>query len=157
MFDETTQIAPVNLPELKEKFIEAKRTAESLQAPMSGADDDLDARIAAVKEAWQRENAELLENYDAAATSLTAAETILRDACVAEYERTGEKTFDSDLSVRVNTRLEYDRAKATEWAKDNAPFILVADDKQFKNLDIAKTLDFVEEVKTVSAVISTKL
>lgn len=161
------------IPELKQAFIEAKRAKESMSEFYAEFERDLSVKMETLKAEMEAANAEMLETYWETDAGVIETENELREALKTQYEAAvteykaaierGEeaeepsKQFDSDLSVRVTPSLKYELSDATEWAKENAPIILVADKKQFEGLPIAKMLDFVTEVKTVSAVVSKKL
>lgn len=134
-------------------FIEAKASRRAHDKTVEAVQAELDREIERVKTEHAQKHAEFLQIIKDADEWLVTAETDLRDQLKEWHEASGEKTYDANLSVRVNTTLEYDKTKATAWAKDNAPFILVVDEKQFKDLDIARTLDFVTVKENVVAVI----
>jgi len=146
-----------NILILKANFIKAKRNAELLAEPLKTAKEDLAAIQDAAHRRWMEANAELIDSAMEADDLRNKTEESLREALKLHYEETGEKQFDSDLSVRVLTKLEYETDKANKWARKEAPFLLVVSAKQFEKLAVAPTLDFVEVVESVSAVVSKSL
>lgn len=78
---------------------------------------------------------------------------------VKHYEDTGEKRYDSDLSVRIGQSFLYSADAAIFWAATNAPIMIkeVLDTKAFENYAKTADLKFVDIEEKVTAVISTKL
>lgn len=144
---------------LKNELIDARRTVANFFEPLAAANAALEVEIQAVRDRYNVENAGLLNSANVAGKNLEAAENALRNALIEWYEEHGEKTFDKELSVRVSTKFIYEEQKAVEWAEKNAPIMIVhtIDKKAFESLPATKTLDFVEEKETVTAVVAKTL
>jgi hypothetical protein len=144
---------------LKQQYISAKSHRAEFQEPYDSVIKRREAEKADIDVKYAEQNAELFGEYDAARLNESAAENTLREALKAWHDETGEKTFDEDLSVRVNASLFYENSKAVEWAEKNAPFLIekTVDKKQFEVIALAKDLDFVTVEKKVTAVVSKKL
>ena len=102
---------------------------------------------------WSKANAELLAEHDAMIDKSGEVETQLRTAVIEAYQANpSSKTVAPGLSVRINTGLKYDPAKALDWAKSHS-LALALDKKAFEAIAKAQPIDFVETVETPSAVI----
>lgn len=107
----------------------------------------------ALLDEWSKANAELLTEHDAIIDKAGEVETQLRAAVVESYQANpASKTVAPGLSVRINTSLKYDAAKALQWAKSH-DLALALDKKAFEAIAKAQSIDFVEVVETPSAVI----
>lgn len=137
----------------RKEFVDAKNERTALNETAREILAELETKIEQVKTEHAQKHAEFLKTFQDAEEYLAITETALRDQLKEWHEASGEKTYDGNLSVRVTTKLEYDEKDATAWAKDNAPFILVADKKQFEKLPNVAELEFVEEKETVTTVI----
>lgn len=144
---------------LKQQYIDAKFHRAEFQEPYESVVKRCEAEKAGIDAKYAEQNAELFGEYDAAKLNETMAENTLREALKSWHDETGEKTFDEDLSVRVNASLSYDSDRAVAWAEKNAPFLIekTVDKKQFEIIALAKDLDFVTVEKKVTAVVSKKL
>jgi len=145
--------------ELKEKVAVLRNNLGEWREAYDKEKAWLDERIADLTKLWETKNAELIESFRESAQANGEAEHELREALVAHYEKTGNKTFDKQLSVRVNTKLIYPTGKALDWCKANAPFLIKEelDVKNFEQVAKAQNFDFVEVEEKVSAVISKEL
>lgn len=113
----------------------------------------LDEEITALTYKWQANNAELLGEFTEISLAACDKETELRAAVVGAYQADpSSKTVAPGLSVRINTGLKYDPAKALDWAKSHS-LALALDKKAFEAIAKAQPIDFVETVETPSAVI----
>lgn len=87
--------------------------------------------------------------------------TSVKASAVTEYDTTKVKDIVDGLSVKINHEYFYDIHKATEWAKKNAPTMIVLDETAFKKhaKAVADTLPlrFVTITEKPTAVISTDL
>lgn len=113
--------------------------------------------LEATRNAWEAQNALIVAERDRTAAYLEATEKDLRQAVIDWCREHDTKKFDEHLSMRVIVKLEYEPDQATTWAKTNAPFILVADRKQFDALAKKQDFDFVNKVPSYSAVIASDL
>ena len=98
----------------------------------------------------EKAKAEFADNYD---EQLRIEETAL----IENYKLTGEKTFDKECGVAVTTKYEYKPEDAVNWAKVNAPVLVVesVDDKAFKKMPMIADLDFVTVTETPVAKLAT--
>jgi hypothetical protein len=76
----------------------------------------------------------LLATLDNARAAQEQAEAALRDAVLVAYHTTGSKRPHPAVGVRVCTRLVYDPATVTTWARDNLTPLLVLDTKLFEQV-----------------------
>ena len=120
---------------------------------------EMQKQINLVHDKFAADNAELIQNVSDTNVEMVKAENALREALIANYNETGVKTFDSDLSVRVTETVKYSTETALNWAKINAPFLVqeVLDKKGFDPIAKAQKFDFVEIECKVSSVISKRL
>lgn len=107
---------------------QAIRAVEDHEGEVEAAETDLyktDAYMRAVS------NRQDLADAKAEASKI---EDELRDMLREIYEETGDKSPLDGLGIRVYTKtdIRYDPADATEWAKKNAPAMLIADPKAFE-------------------------
>ncbi len=150
-----TQTLSDGIIRVKERLAVARQNVAEMEAILQPKRDELKAKIEALEAQFRAENAELLEVGEQLQESITEADTALREGLIGWHKTTGEKTFDKELSVRVNTKLKYDEDKAVEWATFNAPVLInrTVDRKAFEAMPMAADLDFVSVEKTVSAVV----
>lgn len=126
---------------------------DDVTARRKTAKADLDAEIERVTKEWQERNAELLSEYDAVLDAHVAKDAELRDAIIAAYTANpASKKVAPGLSVRVNTKLEYDKAKALEWAIQHK-MALALDTKAFETVAKVAPPEFVKVVEVPTAVI----
>lgn len=139
----------------KEQLIIARRNVAELEAMLQPKRDEVKAKIEALEAQFRAENLELIEAGEQLQASMVEAETALREGLIVWHESTGDKTFDKELSVRVNTKLKYDEDRAVEWATHNAPVLIkqTVDKKAFESMPMTPDLDFVTVERTVTAVV----
>lgn len=144
-----------NLRQAREKVAELSLT---YSAVMVRQNEEIDA----IKAKYCNDNKELFTDFESWQDDAADMEVELRAALIANFNETGEKTFDSQLSVRVTEKVEItDDGKALAWAETNAPFLIEksVNRKQFD--PIAKSypeqLEFVTIAKTPTAVIAKDL
>lgn len=115
----------------------------------------LDETISRLEVDFDNENAELILTRDSALSLANEAESQLRDAAIAHFNETGQKTLDENLGVQVRTKLIYEMPAAVVWAEQNVPMFVVksVDKKAFEALPNVTALDFVRSEQTASAVI----
>ncbi len=137
---------------IHENRLEAEQAALSLADKRKAVDE----AIVAIEKQYADENFNLLLQQKEATESATSYDQQLRELAVSFFNETGEKRLDADVSVRVNTKFQYDNTTAVAWAEINAPVLIVktVDKKSFESLPQVAALDFVEKVETVSAVIA---
>lgn len=136
----------------REAFAQADATKEIRLA-------ELKAEIDAVTARWEAQNQQLLVDWQELKSAMESAESDLREFAVGHYLGTGSKSYDKQVGVRVTTLIDYDTATAVEWAKTNAPIMVVesVDKKQFETYAKANELPFVTKTEKVSAVIASNL
>jgi hypothetical protein len=142
--------------QLRNQLIEARSSAESMKSVVDPINAELENEISLLRLRYYEQNAEAFDLYESAQNQLTEADTSLRQALCAAYEQSGEKQIAEGLSVRVNTRLEYDTKKALTWAKEHQ-LCLTLDKPAFEKIAKVQDLDFVEAVETPTAVIAKDL
>lgn len=143
------------IEQLKEKYIDTKQAvadADALTAPITA---ELTAKIEQITNEHKALHAETYGLLESAQSAFNEADTALRDAAKEHYEVSGEKSFDSNIGVRVTKKLEYPIDKAVEWAETNAPVMIqkTVDKKAFESLPTVADLEFVTVKESVSAVI----
>ena len=81
----------------------------------------------------------------------TVLDACIRSLAVEEYNKTGSKSPAPGIGIRVTKRLEYDEDVALEWARTNAPVLVVEslDKKGFEKLAPAEIVT-VEECPTAT-------
>lgn len=89
--------------------------------------DELDWMLDNLKQ--KPEWIKLAELAESARTQIEILETDLRTATLETYAETGNKKPHPALSVRVNTRLEYDPVLIRQWCIENLPQALTLDKK----------------------------
>ena len=89
-------------------------------------------------EAWLAETPQgkkLTEYKESAAKARArcdAADARVRELALASYAATGSKQPAKGVTIRVGKRLVYDRIKASEWARANAPALFALDIKAWE-------------------------
>lgn len=135
---------------------EARLQRESLETEFKAKQAELSSQLDAIMSKHRNENHELIALYEQMQATEKEAEAEVRKALVDDYTVTGRKLIAKGFGVRVNTRYKYDVDKAVEWCKENAPFCLTIDKKQFESLaSAASSIITVEETPT--AVLPTDL
>ena len=142
------------IEELKTRLEKKRLAAEKVEARMAEAQKNLEEALDRITKDWEKLYADDIRDAEIAGTNLELADSELRRALIEWSRQTGEKTFDEHLSVRVTEKLEYTPEAATEWAKANAPFILVADKKQFEQIAKNQELGFVAKIKNYVSVLA---
>ncbi len=152
---ETATTATTSIEEEKGWFITCKGYLEASRNDLAKLHEPLEKQIAELRAEFQKANAYHYTELEAWERKFTEADQRLRDIALAHFETTGEKTFDENLSVRVNTKLVYEMPKAVEWAEQNAPVMIVkaVDKKSFESLPTVADLDFVYKTETTVPVI----
>lgn len=144
---------------LKQLYIDAIANAQDIDARYNDRFADAQARIDAIHAEFNNANAELITLRNETHDTLADTEQDLRDGLVAWHESTGDKTFDSDLGVRVTKSLSYDVKDAVRWAEINAPVMVqkTIDKKAFESLPTVAELEFVTAQNKVVSTISKTL
>lgn len=142
-----------NLETLYSDYLALRQQFADVEKRKEAADADYEERRAKLYEEWVAANAELLAECADVEQAYTAKDKEVRAAIVEAYLANPEsKTVAPGLSVRVNTSLKYDVAKALEWAKEHQ-LALALDKKAFEAIAKAQPMDFVETIEMPSAVI----
>lgn len=160
MIDEAAKAEKrANIEKLKNKLARARQFAAQAENAYGEKYAGLMDAIEKARGDWERDNSLIVAEYERTKKAAEAADKDLRAELVAFYNATGEKRFDEHLSVRVNIKLAYEIEKATEWAKTNAPYMLIADKSQFEKhaKDKKVSLDFVTKKEDPSGVIASAL
>lgn len=148
-----------NILKLKNKLARARGFAGQAESSYGSKYTGLMDALEAARNTWESENSLIVAEYNRTKAAVEAADKELRAELVKFYEATKEKRFDEHLSVRVNVKLTYELEKATDWAKTNAPYMLIADKSQFEKhaKDKKVSLDFVTKKDEPTGVIATAL
>lgn len=156
-----TRLTPLTdgITNTKALLAEARIHVAEAEAMLKPKRDALAEQIKALEEQFKAENAELLEATQELQDGMASAEKALREGLVKWHEETGLKTFDKDLSVRVNESLEYENSEAVEWAESEAKFLLLktVDKKGFEMIAKDRRLPFVKFHKSITAVVAKNL
>lgn len=142
-------------PQLKSDYINAVTAVKEAGELLEPVEHELADIVRIITEQHRNKYAEIYDIAASTAERLESSEKILRDAVIRHYKETGEKTIDENLSVRVNSRLEYENDEAVEWAEKNAPVMIyrTVDKKAFESYSQVTDLPFVKKIDTPSAVI----
>ena len=110
-------------------------------------------RIAEIQREFAAVNAEFIAVKTEIDTAAARAEEKLRQAIIDNYEATGEKTIDENLSVQVRRSFKYEMSDAVEWAETNAPVMIEKSVNKKSFEKFADGLDFVSVEEKVSSVL----
>lgn len=148
-----------HIEKLKNKLARARVFAGQAEAAYGEKYLGLIEILDAARTAWEKDHSLVIAENDRAKAAAEKADKELRAELVAYYNATKEKKIDEHLSVRVTVKLAYELEKATDWAKTNAPYMLIADKSQFEKhaKDKKVSLDFVTKTEDPSGVIATAL
>lgn len=107
--------------------------------PMNKANEDLQTRLSAIKANWQQENAELIQDYEAATAAFADADKTHRAAIVKLYEAQADPSVKSNIipgwGVAVSEEIEVDEPTAIQWLiEHNHREALKLDATKFKKL-----------------------
>ena len=117
--------------------------------------EELNAALAALEAEWRNANAELIEELSVISQQSDAKEKELRAAVLAAYQADPtSKTVAPGLSVRVTSKLVYNKDAALAWAKAH-DLALALDVKAFEAIAKAQPLEFVSKEESVIAVLGT--
>jgi hypothetical protein len=92
------------------------------------------AALSATRHAFETEHAPLFATLEAARSAEEQAECRLREAVLNMYNSTGSKRPHPAVGIRVCTRLIYDPAAVTEWAREHLTALLILDTKRFEQV-----------------------
>lgn len=117
------------------------------------------AELAAKREAFDRENAVLIQTTKLAQDAVAAAETSVRAVAGEVYATTQDAKLCAGVTVKLFDVLSYDAAKAFEWAKQTNMALVPEslDKKAFEKIAKATTLPFVAIEKEPRVTIATDL
>lgn len=148
-------LTPDEVERAKTGYRNALATRAAMEDALAPARAELEAKRAEIERQYQEANAEALHSLGCALETAAAEEERLRTHAIAYYDATGEKTYDENIGVRVNTALEYSMDEAVDWAEKNAPVAVkrtvTVDKKAFEALASTADLDFVTTRETVTA------
>jgi hypothetical protein len=144
---------------LKGRLIAARKFAAQAETAYGEKYKELIEVLEATRNAWEAQNRLVVDEHERCKTFLENTEKEIRQELCDWSKETGDKRFDDHLSVRCTVKLEYDLDDATQWARNNAPYALVADKKKFELIakDKNSNLDFVTKTPTYAAVIATEI
>ena len=156
MSEATTQAVAepaVDFDTLKHQFVNAQKAAAQEAKYYAERYEPYAERIKAIQDEFEAANGEFLAVKAEVDLAAQNSEAELRQAVVDHFDRTGEKTIDENLSVRVTRSFKYETKDAVAWAEVYAPVMIVktVDAKAFEKF--ADGLDFVEPVEKVTAVL----
>jgi len=157
-----TSMIPVYKDMLRSYRDDLEALNNSYEPAFKQAQADADAARKAVITRFEQENAELIETVKLVAKDRDECDETLRKLLIAWYKETGQKTYDSEMQVAVLSRPKIiDTKAALEWAKTNAPFCLMLNEKKFiETFKDDKDNPFIQNDDTtdlLSAKIATKL
>lgn len=122
------------------------------------ANAEADAARRAILDTYEANNRETLDTLLDLINNRDSTDDELRAYLIKWHKLTGKKTFDGELQVAELKRNKIiDKKAATEWARQNAPFCLVLDEKKFLETFGDDEHPFLDHPKTYSAKIATKL
>lgn len=154
---ETAAVKPTNFEELKETATERKEALEDVTERYNDKYIILNERLRNIELQWQADHSGLIKEYAEAGLAFTEIDKALRDAAIAEYQRTNEKQMGFGISVRVGTVYKYDNEKAVNYAiEHNMPTLLKIDKVKFENIAAVMPIDFVQKFDNVTSVVSYK-
>lgn len=105
-------------------------TLARVQLDYTRAKDELDAKRAA----WEAEHQTELDTLATLKDTAAKLNDAVRDAAVAEFSTTGNKKPHPAITVKMFTAYSYDEDVATAWALDNAPGLLVLNNKEYEKV-----------------------
>lgn len=129
---DSEQIAKIST--LKSRLITARKFAGEAENAYGEKYSELIEVLDATRNAWEAQNSLLIAEHERTKTYLEDTEKEIRQEVINYCRANDTKKFDEHLSMRVAIKLEYEPDVATEWAKTNAPIMLVVDGKQFESL-----------------------
>lgn len=137
----------------------ATLTLADWEEPMDKANEDLQIRLAAIKKKWQEENAELIQDYEAATAAFSDADKTHRAAIVALYKVQDDKDLKSNIipgwGVAVSEEIEVAEPTAIQWLiEHNHPKALKLNATEFKKLAEVLRPDFVKFRPKITAKIT---
>jgi hypothetical protein len=101
------------------------------------------------KELFDADMADTTEIIKATKEQIEKIKQEINPLAVAEYESTGEKKLIGGLGIRCVKTLEYDEAKAFEFAKQKQMFLQL-DKKSFEKVAVSLGLDFVKQGEKIT-------
>jgi len=146
-----------DISELKGQLAAARVLAADAEHVYGEKYKELIEALEATRKSWEMMNEEIIAQREQCNSDLHAADAELRQAVITYCQENDTKKFDDQLGVRVMVKLDYKPADATAWAKANAPFMLVADKKEFEKVAKSQDFDFVTKVSSYTAVVATEL
>ena len=145
----------MNLTELHSDHRALQEHLADARARYNAKREELNAALAALETEWRNANAELIEELNVIGQQADAKEKELRAAVLAAYQANPtSKTVAPGLSVRVTSKLVYNKDAALAWAKAH-DLALALDVKAFEAIAKAQPLGFVNKEESVSAVLGT--
>src|SRR5690606_15616990 len=137
----------------KENYSLTKAKVEEFQAQLEELRKPYLQRIEEIEKEFARETEEVAQELLKLETEKQALDAELRASAILNYQNTGKKTLDENLSVRVSKSFDYDIKDAVKWAELNAPILIEKSIDKDKFKEFAEDLDFVTVHETVTSVI----
>ena len=134
--------------ELKERINEVVQARQQLKVALEKRHESYSA--------WEEANMVILDNESNARTVCQGLEAELREATIADYALTGNKSPEVGLGIRVKTCLAYEGKDAMEWAVEHK-LALRLDTSSFEKIAKTNNLPFVTITEEPSATIATEL
>lgn len=145
----------MNLTELHSDHRALQERLADVKSRYNAKREELSAALSAIETEWRNANAELIEELSVIGQQADAKENELRAAVLAAYQSDPtSKTVAPGLSVRVTSKLVYNKDAALAWAKAHN-LALALDVKAFEAIAKAQPLEFVNKKESVSAVLGT--
>ncbi len=145
----------MNIASAKRLMVQNRKEVAEVANRLAEYQAELDRQIEAMQKAFEETHFDDLLVVKELTEIADEYEQFLREQAIAHYERTGEKTLDENLGVRVTTKLEYEMPLAVAWCDQNAPVLVqkVIDRKVFEKFPGVADLEFVTKIETPSAVL----
>lgn len=111
--------------------------------------DELFSRYLLEKEKFDDEWGHLIDECDELDEQEKELKKLIQTEVVEDYERTGDKEFMGDISVKVYNKVEYDDNDAIEWAKQNCEDVIKhkLNKREFNKIARRERLSFVKKYK----------
>ena len=106
--------------------------------------------------AWEKAHGELIEAVTQTAKEVQDLEQDIRQKAVIAYNATGDRAPTAGVEVKIMHLIDYDPISALDWARTHG-IALRLDDKEFKALAKASTIEFVRYYEQPVAQIATDL
>lgn len=104
------------------------------------------------KEEFEEQNKNAIDIISTASININECEEKIRNEALIEFKKTGEKSLDFGVGIRIMKNLDYDEKEAFNWAKDHS-LALSLDKKTFEKIAKTNEIDFVKITENATATI----